>query len=142
MREEFRPRIKERFDGWVEVGSVMPGGASVLLRVYIKILGLMPFFRAGDVVDEIISRYVPPTFSSLVEIVSLIDWYLFSFCCIKFTVLSSPLSGVPGLLNCVLMLSSRVEFRTTHSGAITCVYLPVLHSQFKIFTLSNSLGTI
>ncbi|KIM77969.1 hypothetical protein PILCRDRAFT_607121 [Piloderma croceum F 1598] len=56
LREELRPRIKERFDGWVEVGSVMPGGAGVLLRVYIKILGLMPFFRAGDVVDEIISR--------------------------------------------------------------------------------------
>jgi len=56
LRDEFRPRIKERFDGWVEVGSVMPGGAGVLLRVYIKILGLMPFFRAGDVVDEIISR--------------------------------------------------------------------------------------
>ena len=60
LRDEFRPRIKERFDGWVEVGSVMPGGAGVLLRAYIKILGLMPFFRAGDVVDEIISRYVPP----------------------------------------------------------------------------------
>jgi hypothetical protein len=26
LREEFHPRIKERFDGWVEVGSVMPGG--------------------------------------------------------------------------------------------------------------------
>jgi hypothetical protein len=60
LRDEFRPRIKERFDGWVEVGSVMPGVAGVLLRVYIKILGLMPFFRAGDVVDEIISRYVTP----------------------------------------------------------------------------------
>jgi hypothetical protein len=60
LRDEFRPRIKERFDGWVEVGSVMPGGAGVLLRAFIKILALMPFFRAGDVVDEIISRYVPP----------------------------------------------------------------------------------
>jgi hypothetical protein len=60
LKEEFRPRIKERFGGWVEVGSIMPGGAGVLLRVYIKILGLMPFFRVGDVVDEIISRYVPP----------------------------------------------------------------------------------
>jgi hypothetical protein len=48
-REEFRSEDQKRG----LMGSVMPGA-------FQRILGLMPFFRAGDVVDEIISRYAPP----------------------------------------------------------------------------------
>jgi hypothetical protein len=61
LREELRPRLKERFDGWMEVALVMKGGgAAVLNRVYCQIVLLMPFFRVHDAVEEIIARCAFP----------------------------------------------------------------------------------
>lgn len=57
LREEFRPKIQERFDGWTEVALVFKGGPAVLMKVYTQIIALMPFFRVHDVVEEMISRY-------------------------------------------------------------------------------------
>ncbi|KAL1743289.1 hypothetical protein HDZ31DRAFT_83529 [Schizophyllum fasciatum] len=54
--EELRPRLKERFEGWQTLASSMKGGQTVLLRLYTKIVDMMPFFRAQDVVDEMISH--------------------------------------------------------------------------------------
>lgn len=58
LREEFRPKMRERFDGWAEVASVMKGGSPVLLKVYSQIVSMMPFFRVSDAVEEMIARYV------------------------------------------------------------------------------------
>lgn len=57
LREEFRPRLKERFEGWNETAMSMKGGPGVLLKVYAKLLELMPYMRASDAVDEMIGRY-------------------------------------------------------------------------------------
>ncbi|KAL1686105.1 hypothetical protein GGG16DRAFT_128937 [Schizophyllum commune] len=47
--EELRPRLKERFDGWQTLASSTKGGQTLLLRLYTKIVDIMPFFRATDV---------------------------------------------------------------------------------------------
>ena len=56
--EELRPRLKERFDGWQTLASSTKGGQTLLLRLYTKIVDIMPFFRATDVVDEMINQCV------------------------------------------------------------------------------------
>lgn len=59
LREEFRPKIKDRFDGWTDTAVSMKGGSTVLLKVYAKVQELMPFIRAPDIVEEMIGQYVP-----------------------------------------------------------------------------------
>jgi hypothetical protein len=59
LREEFRPKMKERFEGCAEVPLIMKGGPEVLLWVYSQIVVLMPFFRVADTVEEMIARYIP-----------------------------------------------------------------------------------
>jgi hypothetical protein len=56
LREEFRPRLKERFDGWVATGRRMDGGQNVLMKVYEELIETMPFLRGNDIVDEMIGR--------------------------------------------------------------------------------------
>lgn len=58
LREEFRPKLKERFEGWTPTTSTMKGGSNILNRVYYKVVELMPFFKAPDFVEEMLSRYV------------------------------------------------------------------------------------
>jgi len=58
LREEYRPRMRERFEGWTEVASVMRGGPGMLSKVYSQIIALMPFFRVADIVQEMIARYL------------------------------------------------------------------------------------
>ncbi|TRM56637.1 hypothetical protein BD626DRAFT_440727 [Schizophyllum amplum] len=53
--EELRPHLKERFEGWQTLASSTKGGQTMLLRLYTKMVDLMPFFRAQDVVDEMIN---------------------------------------------------------------------------------------
>lgn len=56
LREEFRPKLKQRFDGWVQIAPEIHGGPQILLRVCKEIVEMMPFFRAGDIVDEMVGR--------------------------------------------------------------------------------------
>ncbi|KZT74613.1 hypothetical protein DAEQUDRAFT_753988 [Daedalea quercina L-15889] len=56
LREEFRPKLKQRFEGWVETASVIPGGLLVLIKVCKEVMEMMPFLRANDVVDEMVGR--------------------------------------------------------------------------------------
>ncbi|KAF7301033.1 hypothetical protein MIND_00667100 [Mycena indigotica] len=57
LREEFRPRLRERFESWVSTVGVIKGGGSALLnRVYHKIVEEMPYFKHADVVNEMMSR--------------------------------------------------------------------------------------
>jgi hypothetical protein len=52
LREDFRPNLKVRFEGWIEAGRTIKGGMSVLLKVYAVIIEMMPFLGAPDIVDE------------------------------------------------------------------------------------------
>ena len=58
LREEFRPRLKERFDGWVRVSTgIAKGGAmGVTGRVYQKAVERMPFLKGADVVEAMLSK--------------------------------------------------------------------------------------
>ena len=58
LREEFRPNIKARLQGWVDTVSSIKDGRAVLLKVYRKILVDMPFLNAKDVVEEMLARCV------------------------------------------------------------------------------------
>lgn len=74
LREEFKPKLRERFDGWTEVALVMKGGAAMLIKVYSQVVTLMPFLRLGDVVEELISRYAESIIVKL--LISLILKYI------------------------------------------------------------------
>lgn len=56
LRGEYRPALKHRFEGWVDVGLVLKGGPAVLLKVYRGLVDLMPFLKAADAVEEMITR--------------------------------------------------------------------------------------
>lgn len=56
LREEFRPRFKQRFEGWADTATLVRGGPTILLKVYSVVIDMMPFLRASDVVDDILSR--------------------------------------------------------------------------------------
>lgn len=56
LREELRPPLGERFDGWVEVTNAIRGGAPILTKVYAKATELMPFLRAHDVGEAMQTR--------------------------------------------------------------------------------------
>ncbi|EIN04289.1 hypothetical protein PUNSTDRAFT_93003 [Punctularia strigosozonata HHB-11173 SS5] len=58
LREEFRPRLKERFEGWVDTGMALGlgGGPAVLMKIYKELIETMPFLRGQDIVDEMIGR--------------------------------------------------------------------------------------
>lgn len=58
LREEFRPKLKARFDGWIETAGSLKGGGAVLIKVYVKMVEVMPFLRAIDIVEEMLNRYV------------------------------------------------------------------------------------
>ena len=58
LREEFRPNIKARFQGWVDTAVAVRGGPALLLKVYTKVIGDMPFLKAADVVEEMSTRCV------------------------------------------------------------------------------------
>lgn len=59
LREEFRPRMKERWDAWMRLSASVDGAGDALTeRVYVKVLEMMPFLDADDVVDEMFIRYV------------------------------------------------------------------------------------
>jgi hypothetical protein len=58
LREEFRPNIKARLNGWVDTAVAIKGGPALLLKMYAKVVADMPFLKAGDVVEEMASRYV------------------------------------------------------------------------------------
>ncbi|KAJ7250403.1 hypothetical protein C8J57DRAFT_1437761 [Mycena rebaudengoi] len=56
LQDEFRPRLRERFEGWVGVVQTMKGGYRLLMKVYAKVLEEMPYFKAPDVAEEMLNR--------------------------------------------------------------------------------------
>ncbi|KAJ7123199.1 hypothetical protein C8R44DRAFT_785527 [Mycena epipterygia] len=58
LRDEFRPKLRERFDGWVSTVTAMKGGSGLLGRLYFKIVEDMPYFKVHDVAEEMLNRWV------------------------------------------------------------------------------------
>lgn len=58
LRDEFRPKLRERFEGWVSTAAVMKGGSTMLGKVYFKIVEEMPYFKVHDIAEEMLNRYV------------------------------------------------------------------------------------
>lgn len=56
LREEFRPRLKNRFEGWSDTAITVKGGPVVLQKVYKEVAQQMPFLRASDVVEDMLGR--------------------------------------------------------------------------------------
>ncbi|KAF7354668.1 hypothetical protein MSAN_01380500 [Mycena sanguinolenta] len=56
LREEFRPKLRDRFEGWVSTVSVMKGGNIMLGKLYLKIVEEMPYFKANDIAEEMLNR--------------------------------------------------------------------------------------
>lgn len=56
LREEFRPNLKERFEGWYMLGTVLKGGPAALVKIYGKAMKLMPFLKGADIVGEMATR--------------------------------------------------------------------------------------
>ncbi|XP_006460445.1 hypothetical protein AGABI2DRAFT_203499 [Agaricus bisporus var. bisporus H97] len=75
LREEFRPQLKPRFETWKLYAQNMPGnGNQILHRVYAKIIELMPFFQASDVVTMMTNRISDrPNKSHVSEVIPLVS---------------------------------------------------------------------
>ncbi|KAJ4467869.1 hypothetical protein J3R30DRAFT_3662295 [Lentinula aciculospora] len=56
LREEFRPQLRDRFDGWVNITLGISGGQTLLSKLYIKMTEEMTFLSAADVSEEMINR--------------------------------------------------------------------------------------
>jgi hypothetical protein len=61
LRDEFRPKLSERFDGWCKVANNMKGGSGLLADAHARTLKLMPFMRASDIVHEMLTGYASLT---------------------------------------------------------------------------------
>ena len=57
LREDHQPNLKQRFDGWVQLAQNMTGGPTLLAKLYLKGVDLMPWICGFDAVTEMISRY-------------------------------------------------------------------------------------
>jgi hypothetical protein len=58
LREEFRPRFKERMQGWLGATLAIGKEDKVFRAVFEELLAMMPFLRDSDIVDEVVNRYV------------------------------------------------------------------------------------
>jgi hypothetical protein len=59
LREEFKPQLKPRFETWKLYAQNLPWNSNQIMhRVYAKIIELMPFFQATDIVTEMTNRFV------------------------------------------------------------------------------------
>ncbi|KAJ3909676.1 hypothetical protein F5879DRAFT_11427 [Lentinula edodes] len=56
LREEFRPQLRDRFDGWVSIALGFTGGQTLLSKLYIKMAEEMPFLSTADVSQEMLNR--------------------------------------------------------------------------------------
>lgn len=58
LREEFRPRFKERIQGWLGATLAIGKQDKVFRAVFEELLAMMPFLRDSDIVEEMVNRYV------------------------------------------------------------------------------------
>ncbi|KAJ3982158.1 hypothetical protein F5890DRAFT_416381 [Lentinula detonsa] len=58
MREEFRPQLRERFDGWATLALEYSAGQALLSKMFITMAEDMPYLSSADVCQEMLNRYV------------------------------------------------------------------------------------
>lgn len=56
LREEFRPKLKERFEGWYLLAQTVRGGGAVGFKIYTQAVEMMSFLKAPDAVAEMLNR--------------------------------------------------------------------------------------
>ncbi|KAK7053782.1 hypothetical protein R3P38DRAFT_1466981 [Favolaschia claudopus] len=56
LRDEFRPKLRERFDEWTSTVNTIKGGNVLLGKLYYKIVEQMPYLKSTDLVEEMINR--------------------------------------------------------------------------------------
>jgi hypothetical protein len=58
LREHYRPKLKARFECWVEVAKEIPpkAAATIFSKTYLTVAQRLPFVRAHDIVQEMASR--------------------------------------------------------------------------------------
>ncbi|KAG6861436.1 hypothetical protein C0995_000276 [Termitomyces sp. Mi166 len=58
LKEEFRPPLKERFDGWYQLTGMWKDTTSktTLRIVYGKAVQIMPYLRGADIVEHMVAR--------------------------------------------------------------------------------------
>ncbi|KAG5351744.1 hypothetical protein C0989_005041 [Termitomyces sp. Mn162] len=58
LKEEFRPPLKERFDGWCQLTAMWKEttNKTALGNVYAKAVQIMPYLRGADIVEHLIVR--------------------------------------------------------------------------------------
>ncbi|EIW62188.1 uncharacterized protein TRAVEDRAFT_45023 [Trametes versicolor FP-101664 SS1] len=77
LREEFRPRLKNRFEGWSDTAITVKGGPAVLQKVYKEVAQQMPFLRASDVVEDMLGRLADkPSKQYLVDAVDALSAFV------------------------------------------------------------------
>ncbi|KAI8984817.1 hypothetical protein BD414DRAFT_489320 [Trametes punicea] len=77
LREEFRPRLKQRFEGWTDTAVTVKGGSVVLQKVYRDVVQMMPFLRANDVVEDMLGRLADkPSKQYLIEAVDALSAFV------------------------------------------------------------------
>ncbi|KAK7045494.1 hypothetical protein VNI00_007747 [Paramarasmius palmivorus] len=57
LRDEYQPRLKERFQGWIDVAQGIKFCPNFVQRHYAQLVEQMPFLRGKDVVEEMICRF-------------------------------------------------------------------------------------
>ncbi|KAI0666110.1 hypothetical protein C8Q78DRAFT_995086 [Trametes maxima] len=77
LRDEFRPRLKQRFEGWADTAITVRGASVVLLKVYRELMQTMPFLRASDVVEDMAGRLADkPSKQYLVDAVDALSAFV------------------------------------------------------------------
>ena len=56
LREEFRPKLKDRFEGWYLLAQTMRGGSAASYKIYTQATEMMSFLKAPDAVAEMLNR--------------------------------------------------------------------------------------
>ncbi|KAF8075827.1 hypothetical protein FPV67DRAFT_1776479 [Lyophyllum atratum] len=58
LREEFRPPLKERFDGWYQVAENFNDSMveASFVKIYYKTTTMMPFMRSADIAEHMVLR--------------------------------------------------------------------------------------
>ena len=58
LREEYRPGLKARLEGWVQLATTSKKGTLMVAKLYLDWVGRMPWLRASDAMTEMMNKYV------------------------------------------------------------------------------------
>jgi hypothetical protein len=58
LKEQHRPRLKSRLEGWIKTAESMRVGREKLFQLYTDLVTRMPYLRVHEAIQEMISRYL------------------------------------------------------------------------------------